>query len=189
MTDTSLCRAADVDIHPVTPDRWADLVELFERPGPRGGRQPTANCWCVVWRDAYGEPDENKQVLCDRVMGGDEPGLLAYRDGVPVGWVSVAPREHLAGLLRSPMYRPPDDDEGVFVITCFAVDRQARGEGIAGALVKAATARAVERGATAVEAYPGDPPDYKGRLSWFLDEGFVPIREVGKRTVVRYDVT
>lgn len=24
-------------VHAVTPDRWADLAELFERPDPRGG--------------------------------------------------------------------------------------------------------------------------------------------------------
>jgi hypothetical protein len=28
---------AGVVIHPVTPDRWDDLVALFERKGPRGG--------------------------------------------------------------------------------------------------------------------------------------------------------
>lgn len=114
------------------------------------------------------------------------PGLLAYRDGAPVGWVSVAPREQFPSLLRSTQFRPHDDDAGVFVITCFAVDRRARGEGIGAAMLTAAVDHATSRGATAVEAYPADPPDYKGRLDWFLDYGFTPVREAGKRTVVRY---
>lgn len=176
-----------VDVHPVTPERWDDLTALFERPGPRGGRQDTANCWCVVWRAPQREPEANRAVLCDLVEADEQPGLLAYRDGNPVGWVSVAPREQFPSLLRSTQFRPRDDDAGVFVITCFAVDRRSRGQGVGPALLAAAVEHAIARGATAVEAYPGDPPDYKGRLDWFLAFGFTPVREAGKRTVVRYD--
>jgi len=31
----------DIAIHPVTPERWADLEELF---GPSGGY---GGCWCM----------------------------------------------------------------------------------------------------------------------------------------------
>jgi len=49
------------EIHPVTPERWPDLVELFERRGVRGGRRnsPAYGCWCMYWRDRslpHGEP-------------------------------------------------------------------------------------------------------------------------------------
>lgn len=176
----------ELDIRPMTPGRWPDLVTLFERPGPRGGRQDTANCWCVVWRAPFREPEENKQHLCALVEDGQEPGLIAYQDGEPKGWVSVAPREHFAGLFRSRDFRPRDDEPGVFLISCFAVDRSVRRRGAARALLEAAVDHAVARGASAVEAYPTDPPDYKGGLDWFLDFGFVPVREVGKRTLVRY---
>jgi hypothetical protein len=30
--------------HPVTPDRWDDLVTLFGERGACGG------CWCMAWR-------------------------------------------------------------------------------------------------------------------------------------------
>lgn len=174
------------DIRVVAPERWDDLVTLFERPGPRGGRQDVGNCWCAIWRGPSRSPEENKQQLCDVVAAGDEPGLLAYRDGEPVGWVSVAAREHFPGLLRSTQFRPRDDDAGVHVITCFHVDRRERGQGVAGSLLDAAVRHALARGASAVEAYPSEPSDYKGRLGWFLDYGFVPVREAGKRTVVRF---
>ena len=38
-----------VDVHVVTPDRWGDVVDLFERPGPRGGTPQTNGCWCQFW--------------------------------------------------------------------------------------------------------------------------------------------
>lgn len=179
---------AGPDVEVVTPRRWPDLAELFERPGPRGGRQDTANCWCVVWRSSSGSPDENREQLCGLVQDGHEPGLLAYLDGAPVGWVSVAPRAQFAGLLRSSRFRPHDDDPDAFVISCFHVDRRARGRGVAGALLRAAVEHARQRGASVIDAYPSEPPDYKGRLQWYLDAGFTPLREAGKRTVVRLEV-
>jgi hypothetical protein len=41
-----------LEIHAVTPDRSADLVELFTRRGPRGGHRnsPASGCWCMYWR-------------------------------------------------------------------------------------------------------------------------------------------
>ncbi len=120
-----------------------------------------------------------------RVQAGDQPGLLAYRQGVPVGWVSVGPRHDFSALLRSPTYRPVDDDEGVHVISCFYVHPDAKRQGVAGALLDAAVRHAFERGAVVVEAYPGNPPDYKGRIEWFERRGFTPIRRAGKRTVMR----
>jgi len=37
------------EIHPVTPERWPDMVALFERRGPRGGHRnvPAYGCWCM----------------------------------------------------------------------------------------------------------------------------------------------
>ena len=37
-------------VEPVTRARWADMEELFERPGPRGGKTYSGGCWCVLWR-------------------------------------------------------------------------------------------------------------------------------------------
>ena len=49
-----------ITVHPVTKERWADLVELFERPGPRGGSPMPANCWCMWWRARAGDAGKNK---------------------------------------------------------------------------------------------------------------------------------
>jgi GNAT superfamily N-acetyltransferase len=181
-----------VVIRPVTPERWPDLVELFERRGPRGGHRnvPAYGCWCMYWRDrslAHGTP--KKRAMGALVRAGREPGLLAYESGSPVGWVAVAPRHEYAALLRSPQYRPRDDDEGVWSIVCFTIDSDARRQGLAGQLLEAACEHARARGATTVEAYAhtAKPTDYMGGRRLYLDHGFRPVRAASKRTIVRRD--
>ena len=179
-----------IAVHPATSERWADLVELFERRGPRGGHRnvPAYGCWCMYWRDrSLGHGTPKKRALGALVRGGHEPGLIAYADGSPVGWVAVAPREEYAALLRSPQYRPRDDDADVWSITCFTVDKDARHAGVAGALLDAAVAHARRRGAAWVEGYAhaADPKDYMGSRELFCAHGFEPYREASKRTIVR----
>jgi GNAT superfamily N-acetyltransferase len=181
-----------VKVLPVTPERWRDLVELFEQRGPRGGHRntPAYGCWCMWWRDrslAHGEP--KKRALAKLVRGGREPGLLAYDGTRPIGWVAVAPREEFRALLRSPQYRPRDEDSGVWAVTCFVVDKPEQRRGVAAALLEAALEHAFARGATAVEAYPhavkGD--DYMGGLELYERAGFCKTRDANKRAIVRLE--
>ena len=180
-----------LDVRAVTVERWPDMVELFERRGPRGGYRnvPAYGCWCMYWRNRsleHGEP--KKRAMAALVRAGREPGLLAYDEGVPVGWVSVAPREEFEALLRSPQHRPQEEERGVWSIVCFAVDRDAQGRGVAGALLEAALDHACARGAAAVEAYPhaSNPSYYTGSLDLFRARGFRTVRETTKRVVVRH---
>ncbi len=166
------------------------MVELFERRGPRGGHRniPAHGCWCMYWRDRsleHGEP--KKRAMAKLVQSGAEPGLLAYEEGAPVGWVSVAPREEFTAILRSPQYRPRDDDEGVWSIVCFAVDRYAHGSGVTPVLLEAAVEHAFAHGASAVEAYPhvSDRRNYMGHVDLYGRHGFEPLREATKRLVMR----
>jgi ribosomal protein S18 acetylase RimI-like enzyme len=177
-------------IRPLTADRWEDFVELFERRGPRGGRRnsPAPGCWCMYWRDrsvAHGPP--RRRAMEWIVRAGREPGLLAYEDGEPQGWVAIAPRQEYAAILRSPLYRPRDADERVWAIVCFAVDREARGRGLAGALLDAAVEHACRRGASAVEAYAhrSNRSDYMGWVELYGAHGFMVVRDAGKRAIVR----
>jgi GNAT superfamily N-acetyltransferase len=179
-----------IDVHPVGPERWPDMVELFERRGPRGGHRntPAYGCWCMWWRNrALGHGTPKKRAMANLVRAGREPGLLAYGGGSPVGWVSVAPREDYSALVRSPQYRPRDDDERVWSIVCFTVDKPAQRGGISEALLEAAVAHACGKGASAVEAYAHrfKPDDYMGGLGVYLARGFRSVRETGKRAIVR----
>ena len=176
-----------VQLAPVTPDRWADFVDLFERRGPRGGTGPI-HCSCMWWRDrasGKGAHERNRRAMEALVRGGGEPGLLAYEDGVAVGWVSVAPREQYGQLVRSSRYRLEPED-GVWSIVCFWIDPRARRKGVAAALLDGALEHAVSRGAAAVEAFPHRRrPDYMGAESLYASRGFRPVRDVGPRLIMR----
>lgn len=141
-------------IRPVTPDRWDDLVALFGDNGAYDG------CWCIwprVTSREYGEGrgEGNRQRLCDLVMQGQEPGLLAYDGDTPVAWVSAGPRPDFGRVLRSPLFRPDDpDDRSAWSVVCFYVPREQRGAGLMDVLLGGAVERAAEVGAASIEGYP-----------------------------------
>jgi GNAT superfamily N-acetyltransferase len=179
-------------VRPVTAARWRDVVDLFERRGPRGGHRnvPAYGCWCMFWRDrSLGHGTPKKRALGALARAGRQPGLLAYDGREPVGWVSVAPRDQYAELLRSPQYRPRDEDEGVWSIVCFVVDRPRWGEGISAALLEGAIEHARKRRAKALEAYPhvSKTDNYMGYLDLFAEQGFRVVRKTKTRAVVRLE--
>jgi GNAT superfamily N-acetyltransferase len=174
----------------LTPERWRDFVDLFERRGPRGGHRnvPAHGCWCMYWRDRsleHGAP--KKRAMSALVRSGREPGLLAYDGRDPVGWISVAPREDYGAILQSPQYRPLREEEGVWSIVCFVVDKPRQREGIAAALLEGAVEHARKRSAVILEAYPHleKTGDYMGHVDLFGGHGFRVVRKAKSRAVVR----
>jgi GNAT superfamily N-acetyltransferase len=139
------------------------------------------------WRQRTGTRERNRRAMRTLVKEGKEPGLLAYEDGVPVGWVSVSRREDFGQLSRSKHYGPVADEQGVWSVVCFHVHPTARHKGVAKALLGAAVEHALEHGASAVEAYPHERrADYMGSAEMFEAAGFRPVRSAGVRTIVRY---
>ena len=111
--------------------------------------------------------EANKAQLKALVDAGRPPGLIGYRDSVPVGWASIGPREEYAKLARSPVMRPVDD-RPVWSVICFVVPPAYRGQGVAEALLAGAIAYAESRGAALIEAYPVDKPSRsKDDSMWF----------------------
>jgi GNAT superfamily N-acetyltransferase len=188
-----------LEIRPVTADRWEELAALF---GPSGA---FAHCWCTWWRQtardfALGEAESgagNRRLMHEIVEAGSEPGLLAYRDGRPVGWTSVAPRPQYGRIIRSRRIGPaPEEaaDERVWSIVCFWIPRKERGKGVANELLKGAVEHARARGASVLEAYPVDTAGgrrpsanlFTGTLSMFQRAGFREVdRPRGAQLVVR----
>jgi GNAT superfamily N-acetyltransferase len=183
----------DVTIEVVTADRWADVLSLF------GDNGAYSNCWCTWWLltasawDAASKA-ERRDLLGAKVRAGDEPGLLAYRNGEPVGWCAVGPREWY-GRLNSPrsrVYRPIDD-EATWVVNCFFIRKDKRGTGVATELLGAAVGHAAERGARILEAYPvdrsvkdvGSASLFVGTLSMFMAAGFEEVSRLNDRPLVR----
>jgi len=202
------CGMADatpaLEILPLTKERLPDLAALFGQGGdPKW-------CWCAYYRlrgmdFSAATAASNREVLeraVEATTAEDRaPGLIAYRDGEPVGWVSVGPRDDYERLRHSKVLGPLDD-RPVWSIVCFVVARRARKRGIANALLDAAAAYAREHGATLLEAYPVDTGGgrvsaataYKGTLAMFKRAGFEvaarrqanrasPLRPIVRRSV------
>jgi GNAT superfamily N-acetyltransferase len=112
------------------------------------------------------------------------PGLLAYRSREAVGWISVGPRLDYHRLAASKA-TPAVDELPIWVIPCITVRTEARGTGVAIALIRAAVAYAASRGAPAVEAYPRadgervhDEWAFYGTEALFRRAGFKKVRGV-----------
>jgi len=175
----------DLSFAPVTLATRADFEGLFSGAGgPK-------HCWCMVWRRSAAEAKQNnptsrKAQMLQRIGTGTPVGLLAYADGTPIAWVSIAPRETYRNL-GGP---PARDGEVIWSLVCFFVPRRLRGRSIVRRLIAAATDYARGNGATVVEAYPVDPdaPSYRfmGFVPIFSEAGFAEIGLAGwRRHVMR----
>ena len=175
---------------PLTSETWADLEELF---GRRGG-SIVRGCWCMFYRRSgpvsvsQSAGETNKRGLRDLVDGDVAPGLIGYLDGVPVGWISLGPREDYLKLQRSPIMKPVDDTE-VWSIVCTFVDKAHRGQRLQHRLLVAAIDFARNHGVRTLEAYPVDKPErshddfmYFGSRSLYERAGF---NEVVRRSPTR----
>lgn len=178
-------------IRPVTPTRWTDLTELAGERGFQSG------CWCMWWRLSSKDfqardAGERRERLRSLVASGTTPGLLAYLNGSPVGWIAVAPRSEYPRLERSTKLYPVDDAPA-WAISCFYVHRAHRRQGITEALVDAAVDHAAAQGAEQVEAYPIDTGGaarasadlFTGTLATFLAAGFTEVTRRSGRPIVR----
>jgi len=183
-------------VAPLTPDRWSDLEAIFNAKGCSVAR----GCWCMAYRvSGSREPppgktcgQANRARLKALVKTGNPPGLIGYRGVVPVGWVSIGPREEYAKLKRSPVMKAVDE-QSVWSIICFVVPTEYRGQGVAQALLEGALAYARQQSATLVEAYPVDKPGrsndedmWFGAKSMYDKAGFQEVaRRKPRRPVVR----
>jgi ribosomal protein S18 acetylase RimI-like enzyme len=184
-------------VKPLTPQRWPDLEAVFNAKGCSVAR----GCWCMCYRLSGSrgplpvgttQAQANRAALKKLVDSGNPPGLIGYQGKVPVGWVSLGPREDFAKLRRSPVMKPVDD-QPVWSIVCFVVPSQYRGQGVARALLDGAVAYAKRSGARLVEAYPVDKPVrsndefmWFGAKSMYDAAGFEEVaRRKPQRPVVR----
>jgi GNAT superfamily N-acetyltransferase len=173
---------------PVTKDRWLDFEALFGERGACGG------CWCMLWRLTRKEFENqkgagNRRAMKAIIAAGKTPGILAFSRGKPVAWCSVAPREHFPVLGRSRILKPVDQ-QPVWSITCFFVDKPYRRKGLSAQMIKAAVDYVKKQGGSMVEAYPVEPrkdkmPDvfaWTGLASAFVKAGF---KECARRSETR----
>jgi hypothetical protein len=175
--------------HPVTPERLPDLARFSDAHGK------FRYCSCMRWRltsaDYKRSTRESRIATLDTLVQQETPvGVLAYQDGEPVGWVSVAPRETYAALERFKAL-PRVDDLPVWSVVCFFVDRHERRHGLTLGLLRAAVVYAVSQGAEIVEGYPVEPGQrlytYMGTPMTFQESGFQVVAQSSEgRPIMRY---
>ena len=174
---------------PLTPTRWRDLEILFRARGCSAAR----GCWCMAYRrtgprgpfpPGVTRSEANRVDLKKLVEAGNPPGLIGYRGAVPVGWISIAPRDEFHKLKRSPVMKPVDE-KPVWSIVCYMIPSEHRRQGVAHALLQGAVTYARKRGARLIEAYPVDRADrsrdtemWSGSKSMYDRAGF---KEVARR--------
>lgn len=182
--------------HPLTSQRWQDFERLFGPHGAYGG------CWCMWWRLSRAEFEKNRaegnrRAMKQLVDDGRVPGILAYLDGEPVGWCSVAPRAAFASLNRSPVLKPVDD-QPVWSVVCFFVDRRNEGKGISKALIQGAQQYVASQGGLLLEAYPTVPrgrsllppvSSFMGIQKSLRNAGFVEVARASRaKSIMRYQI-
>jgi GNAT superfamily N-acetyltransferase len=184
-------KAAKIDYKPLIKDTWNDFEKLF------GKRGAFCGCWCMYWRlpkkqFTANQGEANKLMFKKIVEQGEKPGIIAYLDGVPAGWVSISPREKLPGLESSKQLKKIDD-KTVWSIICFYVEKHYRGKGLLKNLIKAAVNFARENGAKIVESYPVDENKkyrpvtiHQGVKTTFLKEGFNEVANRNGKVIMRY---
>lgn len=180
--------AGRLTARPLTPERFSDLETVM------GQRGVARRCFCMHWRrpdGGYAEQRDNRDRFAEVAKDGPPPGLVAYVDNEPVGWVQVGPRADFPTIRRSRLLKPVDEIEP-WTINCFVVRAGRRSQGIGKGLLAAAVAYARFRGATIIEAYPVDGErssvvDYfTGTLGMFGEHGFAEvIRRNDTRPIVR----
>ena len=151
------------------------------------------------WRQTASEfaehrGEDNRLAHKALVDDGRCTGLLAYVDGQPIGWCAIGPRAEYSRLGRSRILAPIDDQD-VWSIVCFFVEKAHRRQGVATALLRAAIEHVREQGGRILEGYPKESASghevdnfvYTGLASSFLAVGFVEVeRRAPTRPIMRY---
>lgn len=176
-------------------DGFYEVVGV-KKPGGKG-------CWCMSYRDSRVPAEERgafMRSLCEDEPG---PGVLAYVDGVPAGWCSIAPRSTYRRLMNSRTI-PFVDERDAWVAVCFVVRSGYRRRGLMHALLEGAVDHARAHGGEVVEGYPVEVGDgervdvisgYVGTTRLFEAHGFTRAAPTTgrsghrRRWVMRRDLT
>ena len=179
---------------PLTSGNWEKFVELFGVNGACG------NCFCMYYRLSNKDfrkgtvNEENKRSMHEIVKSGKPAGLLGILENRAIAWCAFAPREDFMKLAKSRVHKRIDD-ENVWSIPCFFIDRKFRKSGVSSEILKGAIRYAENNGIKIIEAYPLVPrkekvPDtfaWFGLLKTFERAGFeVADRKSVSRPMVRY---
>lgn len=175
---------ADLIVKPLDKRTWADFAQLVEKHnGVWGG------CWCMAFHEEYLTVKDNRAAKEKRVRAGSAHAALVYDGRNAVGWCQFGPTEELLRIKLKTDYFSGLENLPDWRITCFFVDRDYRGQGVAAAALEGALAQISQLGGGTVESYPQEVKKgervsgsflYNSTLSLFEHLGFVRTRKLGK---------
>jgi len=162
------------------------------------------SCWCMFYHRPRpvlrGSTVKERRMINRKdkaklVREGRSHAILVYEGETPIGWCQYGPREELPRIDAGRSYRKvgaPADGEKLWRVTCFYVDREFRGKGVAKFALKAALESIRKQGGGVVEAYPvvskkmAAVPEWRwfGTPGMFRDEGFRRVALLGTSGVL-----
>ena len=179
----------------LSPETWLDFETLFSQNNgwdfcqcmhfhrPRGLPK---NKWLRTRAERKVRNRREKKALVEQ---GRSHGIIVYANSEPVGWCQYGPQEELPRVDNSRKYRTLAPKAGrLWRITCFAVLKPYRKQGVARTALRAALEAIRKKGGGLVEAYPisswltrafGNESTH-GTVSMFKREGFKPLAPFGK---------
>ena len=185
---------SELTFEPLSKKNWPLFVQLF------GERGACGNCWCMYFRlkkedfVAGKQDDGNKESMKELVWAGEPTGVLGIYEGQAIGWCAFAPRKDYLKLGNSRVHKPIDD-EPVWSVTCFFIDKNFRRLGVSVAMLKGLIEVARKQKIKIIEAYPTIPTQEKlpdsfawiGLYKSFERAGFNIVDRTSKsRPMVRY---
>jgi GNAT superfamily N-acetyltransferase len=170
---------------PLSPTTWPAFARLVEKHhGIFGG------CWCIAFHLGPGEnklgADSYRRMKEERVRQGRAHAALVFDGSEAIGWCQFGPTEELPNIRSRKAYEVGLKDLPDWRITCFFIDRERRGEGVAHFALREALAEISRLGGGSVEGYPEDYSNQKvsnsflcsGTLQMFEKAGFRRTRKI-----------
>jgi GNAT superfamily N-acetyltransferase len=170
-------RIGDVEVVSAV-GHYDGFFEVVGVKKPGGG-----GCWCMAYRDSRVPNADRPAFMRQECSVEPGPGVLAYMDGEPAGWCSIAPRSSYRRLMHSRTI-PLVDDRDAWAAVCFVVRPPFRGRGLMHVLLVGAVEHARRHGADVVEGYPIEADEnakvdvisgYVGTTRLFSRAGFEPV--------------
>jgi GNAT superfamily N-acetyltransferase len=141
--------------------------------------------------------DGNKDAMKQLVFSNKPTGILGFYGDQPIAWCAFAPREDYIKLEKSRVHKRIDN-EPVWSIPCFFIDKNFRRNGVSVELLKGVIQYARKQKIRVIEAYPTiptqeqlpDPFAWIGLYKSFERAGFKIVDRTSKnRPMVRYNTS
>ncbi|HTP54912.1 MAG TPA: GNAT family N-acetyltransferase [Thermoplasmata archaeon] len=173
---------------PLSAATWPAFAQLVEKHGGIFG-----GCWCISFHLVPGEGKRGaaayRAMKEERVREGRAHAALVFDGSNAIGWCQFGPTAELPNIRSKKVYEEGLGKLPDWRITCFFIDRERRGEGVASLALREALRFIAQQGGGAVEGYPEDYTGEKtsasflcsGTLAMFEKAGFHKQRKIAMR--------